>query len=107
MRIIASIWLTFLICALQAQNRFSGDQVLRDIYTLQDTRNTAGLLPYLDNSRESYRLAAVEAFASVQDTMAIPQLLRVLSSDKSSTVRVAAAYSLGQLYRSQLLPALI
>lgn len=107
MRTLTSILLIFSVCALHAQNRFSGDQVLRDIYTLQDARNTSGLIPYLSNSRESYRLAAVEAFASVQDTTAIPELIKVLSHDKSKSVKAAAAYSLGQLYRPQLLPVLI
>lgn len=106
MRAIISI-LLFSIFTLEAQNRFSGDQVLRDIYTLQDTRNTGGLIPYLTNSREAYRLAAVEAFATIQDTAAAPALIKVLSGDRSKHVRAAAAYSLGQLYRPQLLHLLI
>jgi cyclophilin family peptidyl-prolyl cis-trans isomerase len=91
---------------LAAQNRFSKDKVLRDLYTQQDHRNTAGLLPYLSHKKEKYRLAAAMAFASVQDTSVSEALQKLLSADKSNDVRQAAAYSLGQLRRSWLLAPL-
>lgn len=90
-----------------AQNRFSKDKTLRDIYTLQDARKGTELMPYLSQRKEKYRLAAVMAFASVQDTVAAPRLLEILSKDKSSDVRKAAAFSLGQLYRPWLIKPLI
>ncbi|WP_439880233.1 peptidylprolyl isomerase [Pontibacter sp. MBLB2868] len=75
-------------------NKFS-DANIQKIYTLQDERNTAELLPYLHNPKSTYRKEAALAFASVQDTLAVPDLLGMLS-DTSVAVRKAAAYALGQ-----------
>ncbi|WP_347158038.1 peptidylprolyl isomerase [Pontibacter chitinilyticus] len=77
-----------------AKNKF-GDTTLQHIYTLQDERRTAELLPYLTNNKPQYRRQAALAFASVQDTLAIPSLLQLLS-DTTTAVRDAAAYALGQ-----------
>ncbi|RAU82206.1 peptidylprolyl isomerase [Pontibacter arcticus] len=77
------------------QNKFT-DQRLVTIYTLQDERKTAELLPYLQDSKAVYRKEAALAFASVQDTLAIPPLLSLLS-DTTTAVRLAAAYALGQI----------
>ncbi|MFD2514558.1 peptidylprolyl isomerase [Pontibacter locisalis] len=78
-----------------AVNKFA-DNTLQKIYTLQDERNTAELLPYLHNAKTEYRKEAALAFASVQDTLAVPDLLGMLS-DTSAAVRQAAAYALGQI----------
>ena len=59
-------------------NKFSDPQ-LQQIYTLQDERKTTDLLPYLQHGKHTYRQEAALAFASVQDTLAIPQLLGLLS----------------------------
>lgn len=77
------------------QNKFT-DQRLVTIYTLQDERKTAELLPYLQDSKAVYRKEAALAFASVQDTLAIAPLLSLLS-DTTTAVRQAAAYALGQI----------
>ncbi|MBF9252041.1 peptidylprolyl isomerase [Pontibacter sp. 172403-2] len=76
-------------------NKFD-DAVLQRIYTLQDKRQTAELLPYLNNAKPQYRREAAIAFASVQDTLAIPPLLGLLT-DSAKVVREAAAYALGQV----------
>lgn len=78
-----------------AKNKFD-DTTLQRIYTLQDKRQTAELLPYLNNTKPQYRREAAIAFASVQDTLAIPPLLDLLT-DTTVAVREAAAYSLGQV----------
>ncbi len=75
-------------------NKFS-DVNLQHIYTLQDERKTSELLPYLHHNKPTYRTEAALAFASVQDTLAIPDLLGMLS-DTTTAVRKAAAYALGQ-----------
>jgi len=100
--------LTFIsIGHTEGQNKFSKDKILREIYTFQDERKTDRLLPYLSHKKEIYRLAAVMAFASVQDTAVSPVLLKILSADKSTAIRRAAAYSLGQTYQSSLLKTLM
>ncbi|MFD2248287.1 peptidylprolyl isomerase [Pontibacter ruber] len=76
-------------------NKFA-DQTLQKLYTLQDERKTTDLLPYLSHAKPQYRQEAALAFASVQDTLAIPQLLGMLS-DTTEAVRLAAAYALGQI----------
>ncbi|MFD3003626.1 peptidylprolyl isomerase [Pontibacter toksunensis] len=73
-----------------------GDTTLQQIYTLQDERKTAELLPYLNHSNNQYRTEAALAFASVQDTLAIPPLLQLLA-DTAVSARKAAAYALGQI----------
>ncbi|MCX2739640.1 peptidylprolyl isomerase [Pontibacter anaerobius] len=78
-----------------ANNKF-GDVTLQQIYTLQDTRNTTGLLPYLSDPNTSYRRHAALAFASVQDTAALATLQDMLE-DSVASVREASAYALGQI----------
>jgi cyclophilin family peptidyl-prolyl cis-trans isomerase len=86
-------------------NKFSDEQLQR-IYTLQDERKTAELLPYLQHGKHTYRQESALAFASVQDTLAIPQLLSLLT-DTSSVVRSAAAYAVGQIGNKKAEEALI
>jgi len=77
-----------------AKNKFQ-DETLRAIYTFQDARNSAQLLPYLTNANPTYRETAALAFASIQDKTAVPQLVALLE-DPEPKVRKAAAYALGQ-----------
>lgn len=85
---------------LPAQNCFSHDSLLRRIYDLQNTADGPGLLNYTCHREVKYREAACLAFATVQDTLAIPVLKKLLERDQSLQVRRAALYSLGQ-YRDQ------
>ena len=109
-----SITLTFALVALTACqhlplrrakapettiNKFS-DDTLRNIYTLQDERNTTELLPYLSNPSSQYRAESALAFGSVQDSLAVPALLPLLA-DTAVAVRLAAAYALGQTGSAQ------
>src|SRR5690606_13721419 len=69
-------------------NKFA-DPMLRELYTLQDERKTTELLNFLNHPKASYRQEAAMAFASVQDTLAIPQLLASLS-DTTAGIRLAS-----------------
>ncbi|TPE43704.1 peptidylprolyl isomerase [Pontibacter mangrovi] len=88
-----------------ANNKF-GDITLQQIYTLQDERNTSSLLPFLSNPNTAYRQHAALAFASVQDTVALPALEHLLA-DSVASVRKASAYALGQTGHAQSEPELI
>ncbi|MDO7887430.1 peptidylprolyl isomerase [Hymenobacter cheonanensis] len=81
------------------------DAVRRRIATAQDARQTATLLPFLQDKNPAYRAAAAEALASVQDKKAVPALLPLLH-DARPAVRRAAAYALGQTGDSLAVPAL-
>ncbi|WP_460879889.1 HEAT repeat domain-containing protein [Pontibacter rugosus] len=91
--------------ASPSANKFC-DTTLQHIYTLQDKRNTTELLPYLNHTSTAYRKQAALAFASVQDTLAIPSL-QTLLSDPEINVREASAYALGQIGHSKAEDALI
>lgn len=80
--------------AAPALNKFS-DTLLQKIYTLQDERKTEELIPYLQHSNTNYKREAALAFASVQDSAALPALYN-LFSDTTTAVRTAAAYAIGQ-----------
>jgi cyclophilin family peptidyl-prolyl cis-trans isomerase/HEAT repeat protein len=77
------------------ENKFS-DTTIRAIYDLQDRRETDSLINFLTHENAKYRESASLALASVQDSTALGPLTAVLS-DSSTTVRLAAAYALGQL----------
>jgi cyclophilin family peptidyl-prolyl cis-trans isomerase/HEAT repeat protein len=93
------------VASISSANKF-GDQTLQKLYTLQDERKTADLLPYLNDAKPQYRREAALAFASVQDTLAIPQLLGMLS-DTTVAVRQAAAYALGQIGHKKAQEAMV
>lgn len=89
-------------------NKFANDS-LKLIYNLQDTRNTEALLPLLSSTNQENKLAAILAFASIQDSAANQQLLKALL-DNDPAIREAAAYAIGQIgtdYMSSNLISLI
>lgn len=90
--------LAFFTLQAQAQNRFSTDTVLINIYNHQYNRNAAALVPYLKYPVERHRYHALMAFASVQDKAYAVYLFNALKSDASPIIRKAAAFSIGQLY---------
>lgn len=87
-------------------NKFSDDKLV-NIYELQDRRDVDALLPLLKAKKESHRIAAAMAFASIQDTIAIPYLNQMLQIDQDPMPRRAAAYALGQIGSSKALSILI
>lgn len=86
-------------------NRFSNPELVA-IYDLADNRNSQSLLPYLSNPKAENREAAALAFASIQDTAAV-FILETLLNDSSENVRIAAAYSIGQIGKPSSIKSLI
>jgi cyclophilin family peptidyl-prolyl cis-trans isomerase/HEAT repeat protein len=76
-------------------NKFS-DPVLIKIADFQDHRNSDSLYAFFSSKKILYRKEAVLAFASIQDTLAIEKLNKVLKTDAEPAVRRSAAISLGQ-----------
>lgn len=71
------------------------DPVFRQIYDLQDRRQSDSLYQWLANDNPNYRYAAALAFASIKDTAAVPKLTELLA-DPVDEVRAAVAYAIGQ-----------
>jgi cyclophilin family peptidyl-prolyl cis-trans isomerase/HEAT repeat protein len=72
------------------------DVTNRLVYNWQDRLMTDSLLIYFSHSSPKKRLIATLAFGSIPDSTAIPKLGEMLY-DEDLQVRVAAAYSLGQI----------
>ncbi len=72
------------------------DSLLQKIYDLQDRLQTDSIIPYFRHADPSYRYAAALAFGSVKDSAAVDSLALLLKDDIEK-VRVAAAYSIGQI----------
>src|SRR5688572_13695934 len=96
----------FLICAVflfalvscnlnNGVNKFS-DETHVKIANLQDHRYSDSLFQFFGHINPKYRRDAVLAFASIQDTMAIERLGKILNEDLDDDVRAAAAFALGQ-----------
>ena len=86
----------------EGPNKFSDDKLL-NIYELQDRRDAEALFPLLKAKKESHRIAAAMAFASIKDSAAIPYLNQMLQIDQDPMPRRAAAYALGQIGNSKAL----
>lgn len=69
---------------------------VQNIYNLRDARKTDSLLYYLNSPNTTLRYLAALSFASMRDTSAI-QPLTPLLHDEAEDVRIAAAFSLGQI----------
>lgn len=78
-----------------AINKFD-DLRLRELYDLQDQRQSQDLIPFLAHPDSIMREAAALAFSSLQDPMAKEPLVLLLG-DPVASVRNTAAYALGQL----------
>lgn len=79
----------------RALNKFS-DDVLITIADFQDRRAGNSLLKFLNSPEALYRREAALAYGSIQDSSFVPQLSKLLLNDPDSSVRGAAAYTLGQ-----------
>lgn len=69
---------------------------VQKLYDLRDRQKTDSLILYLNSGNVTLRYLAALAFASVRDTNAIQPLIPLLH-DPSEEVRIAAAFSLGQI----------
>jgi cyclophilin family peptidyl-prolyl cis-trans isomerase/HEAT repeat protein len=95
------------LCACQPAPTQEVDHWQR-IGEFQDRRLTDSLLPYLATGAPAqHRYWAALALASVQDTLAVPELARLLTKDPDARVRQAAAYALGQTGQVATNPLLI
>ena len=79
---------------------------IQKLYDFQDTQNRDSLYYYLRHSDPSFRYRAVLAFASFQDKESLDSIVNLLE-DPIMDVRIAAAYSIGQLGDSLAEPILI
>ena len=77
-------------------NNANSDLVYQGIYNHQDKQNIDSVLLYFNHSNPGYRLAAVNAMASIQSELSIDSLVEILG-DPIIEVRSAAAYALGQI----------
>lgn len=103
-----STLLLFISCSKKETltNKFSDSEILR-IADLQDRRHTDSLLLYFASENKKYRKEAVLAFASLQDTLAINDLSKLLLTDVDAGVRTAAAFALGQTGSEKSFPSLL
>ncbi|MEK7253139.1 MAG: HEAT repeat domain-containing protein, partial [Bacteroidota bacterium] len=89
-------------CVPPTEEKFSGVNVditnpeIQALYDLQNKGLTDSLLPYFRHKNPTYRYLSALAFASIKDSLAVKNLWRLLL-DPVDEVRIAAAYSLGQI----------
>lgn len=76
------------------------DPQVQKLYNFRDERKTDSLLHYLKSSDPTLRYIAALSFASSRDTIAIGALVPLLK-DTAEDVRIAAAFSLGQIGSSK------
>jgi cyclophilin family peptidyl-prolyl cis-trans isomerase/HEAT repeat protein len=76
-------------------NKFA-DTVFIQIARFQDERLSDSLYKFLDDENPNYRRDAALAFASIQDSMAVGRLSKLLQDDGDKDVRRAVAFALGQ-----------
>ena len=81
--------------SITTPNKFA-DPVLVKIADLQDHRYSDSLYTFFKHENPSYRKDAAIAFASIQDSLAVDELSKLLLNDASAEVRKAAAIALGQ-----------
>lgn len=75
------------------------DPSIQQLYDLQDRGQTDSLYRYFHHKDATYRYLAALAFASIKDSTAVDSLVQMLY-DPIDPVRIAAAYSLGQIGKS-------
>lgn len=72
------------------------DPIYQKLYDHQDRQEVDSILEYFNHANPAYRLAAVNAFASIQGNAGLDSLVEKLH-DPILEVRTAAAYALGQM----------
>ena len=72
------------------------DPAIQKLYDLQDRGLSDSLYHYFQHKDATFRYISALAFASIKDSLAVDSLVRLLH-DPVDQVRVAAAYSLGQI----------
>ena len=87
-------------------NITNSDPVYQRIYNHQDRQNVDSVLIFFNHPNPGYRLAAVNAMASMQSEVALDSLVSRLG-DPIIEVRTAAAYALGQIGNAETVDALM
>jgi cyclophilin family peptidyl-prolyl cis-trans isomerase/HEAT repeat protein len=77
-----------------SKNKFV-DEILVRIADLKDRRLSDSLYQYFNNANPTYRMEAALSFGSIQDSIAVSKLEKLLS-DTSPEVRTASAFAIGQ-----------
>ncbi|NEN24783.1 hypothetical protein G3O08_14855 [Cryomorpha ignava] len=86
------------------KNAFT-DSELRLIYDAADMRKYALLAPFAESETAAYRMAYARTMGSVQDTLALESLYKLMR-DPVPYVRMFAAFAVGQYRDTTSLPAL-
>lgn len=81
------------------------DKALQRLYDLRDRRQTDSLLRFFNHPEPTMRYLAALSFASTKDSTGI-EALAALLADPSEEVRIAAAFSLGQIGKPRAEPFL-
>lgn len=81
-------------------NKFS-DPVIQKIYDLKDKRLSDSLYQYFSHPDSLYRKEAVLAFGSIQDSLALHKIGKLMFNEPSSSVRKAAAFAIGQIQSTE------
>ncbi len=100
---ILSLIIAFSACQkpqLAGVNKFI-DTAFIKIKDYQDRRLSDSIVQYFTSENPSYREDAALAFASIQDSVLVDKLGRLLSRDRIPAVRKAAAFAIGQTPSSQ------
>lgn len=95
------VYTAFLLSSCNQPNHFAEDK-LRQIQDFTDYRDTEAILPFFNHENDKIRMFAAESMASIQDSVAIGPLLKLLEFDENEQVRMAAAFSLGQYQNTGL-----
>lgn len=106
MKYLIILMVCFMLLGCGKERNIFLDEVMQQIYTLQDERSAEPLFTFLKDENPKYRRAAALAFASVQDKKAVEPLAALLA-DENEDVRAAAAYSLGQTRAKTAEPLLV
>ena len=73
------------------------DSVLQRIVDFQDQRLTDSLIPYLNSTNDLYKWHAINAFASIQDSIMGLRLAEMISNSNTNTINKALALAVGQI----------
>jgi len=89
------VGIVLLFSACNSFNKFENDAI-RQVQNFADERKADAVLTYFNHENWKVREQAAMAFGSLHDSLGIESLLKLAESDKSSEVRAAAAFALGQ-----------
>src|SRR5215831_8182356 len=97
-RLVPGLWALLVLGAVPAQAGISQD-TLKDILIHEQSRSTAdgALAKYAEDKKPEVRARALRALGRMQDPALLPVMAKGLQ-DKEETVRLEAAFDVGQLF---------